>query len=519
MAEPLINCRQHTTEILNLFCCKCEEVICVHCMVDSHQMHGMKHLFDVKKVIQGQLSRFLTSEHEKITGKIKGVKDFVLKELSDSDTDEKKICKRIEKLAESEKNKIESHTKDLTDNLQTKYATYRQTVQAVVETVTDTETRITDLRKSGNDIDNIEWTEQVELYSNIKKSVNILSTIEKYKKDMKPRFVPTNDINDRKITVGFIEIGGNNETSNGVSKFISPGIYSDLNTKSPTRNQTNTSRTPDESSSDEIRSEYPLTIELSSSVKKCVSKIIPISEEDAWIICENKLFKLRGCKLEETLYAERVDDMTVLGDGSVILLNRQEKFIKRLLGKRILNFSNYGSNHPICLKATPDDYVIVLVDSSYCMSEIQLDVVQLDNLGIVKSRFSFPYAKSCRPMEITVRNNSDLYIIINEYSPLRSTIVRIDLKTKKLDIYNKFSGAIGMNPSAHFICHGLCIEPNNKVLVSDQNHHIVFLIDNMKFVKSVFVAENGLDSPGTLAFFNGILWIADGTKIHKFKYK
>lgn len=41
----------------------------------------------------------------------------------------------------------------------------------------------------------------------------------------------------------------------------------------------------------------------------------------------------------------------------------------------------------------------------------------------------------------------------------------------------------------------------------------------MKFVKHVFVAENGLDSPGALAFYNGILWIADGTNIHKFEYK
>ncbi|CAG2226128.1 unnamed protein product [Mytilus edulis] len=277
---------------------------------------------------------------------------------------------------------------------------------------------------------------------------------------MKPRFVPTTDINDRKILVGCIEILGNNGTSNTPLKLIPPGICSDLNTESLNRNQTSTSGTTDESSSDEIRTEYTyhITIKLSYSVKTCVSKIIPITEEDAWIICENKLYKLKGCKLEETLYSERVDDMTVLSDGSVILLNSQDKFIKRLLGKRILNFFNYGLDQPMCIKATPDDNVIVLVDSSYSMSAVRLDVVQLDNLGIVKSQFTFSYAKNCRPIELAVQNNSDLYIIINDYSSSpRSTIVRVDLKSKKLDANNTFTGAIGMNASAHFICNGFVL--------------------------------------------------------------
>ncbi|CAG2246122.1 unnamed protein product [Mytilus edulis] len=184
MAEPIINCGQHTNEILNLFCCKCEEVICVHCMIDNHQKHEMKHLFDARKVIQGQLKRILTTEHEHITGKIKEAKDFVSNELSDSDTDEKQVCEHIEKSAESAKNKIESQTKDLIDNLKTKYATYIQTVQAIVKTVTETETKILELRKSVNDIDDIEWTQQVELFSKIKKSINSLKTMVKIKKDI-----------------------------------------------------------------------------------------------------------------------------------------------------------------------------------------------------------------------------------------------------------------------------------------------------------------------------------------------
>lgn len=522
MAEPLINCGEHTNEILNLFCCKCEEVICVHCMIDSHQKHEMKHLFDARKVIQGQLNRILTTEHENIIGKIKEVKDFVTKELSDSDTDEKQICKRIEQLAETEKNKIESHTKDLIDNLQTKYATYIQTVQAIVETVTETETRISNLRKSGNDIDNIEWTEQVELYSNIKKSISSLSTTLKIKNGMKPRFVPTNDINDGEIIIGFIEIGEKIETSNEVSKVIPQAISSDLN--NPIK-QTKTNDTREESSSDEYRNDYPVTIELNSSVKKPISKIIPISDEDAWIICENKLCKLKNCKVEDTLYTERVDDMTILGDGSILLLQRKTIYIKRLVGKRILNFAHPGSFIPQCIHVTPDDNAIVLLDYNGNVGVNELfrkrEVIQLDNHGVVQNRFSFQYDKHAIAIAIIVRNNTELYILFHDtyYTPQRGIIARIDLKTKTFYTDKVFTGAIGMTASIQFICHGLCFEPSGKILVSDQNHHSVLLIDNMKYVKSVYFADHGLDSPGAIAFFKGVLWIVDGTKIHKFRYK
>ena len=45
------------------------------------------------------------------------------------------------------------------------------------------ETKISELRKSGNCIADFKWTEQVELYSNIKKSINSLKTMVKKKID------------------------------------------------------------------------------------------------------------------------------------------------------------------------------------------------------------------------------------------------------------------------------------------------------------------------------------------------
>lgn len=101
----------------------------------------MRHLNDTKKVIKGHLCRFLTKDKDTITSKIKEVKYLVLKELSNSDRDEKEICKQIEKCAESEKNKIDNHVKDLTENLHNANAAYTQRVQAIAENVTNTELR------------------------------------------------------------------------------------------------------------------------------------------------------------------------------------------------------------------------------------------------------------------------------------------------------------------------------------------------------------------------------------------
>lgn len=220
--------------------------------------------------------------------------------------------------------------------------------------------------------------------------------------------------------------------------------------------------------------------------------------------------------------------MTTLGDGSVLLLQKQPCYIKRLLGNRILNFAHPGSNIPQCIHALSDKTVIVLCEVNRSeLSSNKYDrtrtreVIQLDENGVVQLRFEFRYDKDCIPIEIIVKNTSDMYILSTDayYSPPISNNVRIDLKTKTLDEENVFDGAIGMNVSSQFVCNGLCFEPSFKIIVADKNHHSILLIENMKYLKRVFVAEDGLDSPGALAFFNGILLIADGTKICKFKYK
>ncbi|CAG2220072.1 unnamed protein product [Mytilus edulis] len=268
------------------------------------------------------------------------------------------------------------------------------------------------------------------MYSNIKDSVHGKNAIEKKKQDMKPRFVSMNDNNDREINFGVIEIGGNNKASTEESKVISIRTYSNLNTEN----------------SAEVYSERK-------------------PANNAWIICENKLFRLKGCVLEETSYSEKVDDMTTIEDGSVLLLQIQPCYIKRLLGNRVLNFAYPGSNTPQCIQAISDNTVIVLCEvnrpvfsSNKNDSKRKREVIQLDDNGVVQFRFHFQYDKDCMPIEIIVKNTSDMYILFKDayYTPPASKIVRIDLKTKTLDEDTVFYGAIGMTVSSKFICNGLC---------------------------------------------------------------
>lgn len=241
-----------------------------------------------------------------------------------------------------------------------------------------------------------------------------------------------------------------------------------------------------------------------------------------------QIIQTKSCVLEETSYTEKVDDITTMGDGSVLLLQRQPCYIKRLLGNRILNFAHPGSNTPQCIHAISENNMILLCGVNRFVfggnkhdQKRTREVIMLDYNCVVQFRFDFQYDKFCIPIEIIVKNTSDMYIIFQDayYAQPVSNIVRIDLKTKTLDEDNVFHGAIGMEVSYQFICNGLCFDPSFKIIVADKNHHSILSIENMKYLKHVFLAQHGLDSPGALAYFNGILWIADGNKIHKLKYK
>ncbi|CAG2205445.1 unnamed protein product [Mytilus edulis] len=213
---------------------------------------------------------------------------------------------------------------------------------------------------------------------------NILS------KDEKPKFVQnknckvgyfTNmpkDNNDAEVYSKSDETDINNKQHKcGVSVAVQTDYNDSFVANEPKVNQ-------EESSSDEIQKDYPaITISFEKEEGE-IGKIIPVSDRDAWVLTSKKLKKIKNLVLENTTYA-KADDFVVLKDGSVLVLNHDDRFIKKLLpGGRLVPFSFMDSYYP----------------RSLCLTEksvfINLCYFDCNNTRIVLSKMnSFDFTASC----------------------------------------------------------------------------------------------------------------------------
>ncbi|VDI12819.1 Hypothetical predicted protein [Mytilus galloprovincialis] len=86
-----------------------------------------------------------------------------------------------------------------------------------------------------------------------------------------------------------------------------------------------------ESSSDEVTDKYPITFQLKQDLT-LVRKIIPISEQDAWILANRQLLKIVNHSLDDIVYADNVSDFVVLKDSCVLILSE-----KKIIYHEIIN--------------------------------------------------------------------------------------------------------------------------------------------------------------------------------------
>ncbi|CAG2247230.1 unnamed protein product [Mytilus edulis] len=152
-----------------------------------------------------------------------------------------------------------------------------------------------------------------------------------------------------------------------------------------------------ESSSDEITDEYPIKIQMNQDIK-LISKIVPISEKDAWIFSNQKLLKIVGHSLQEDVYTENVDDMVALNDGCVLVLRAFETFIMKLLpNRRLVRFADVGYNpYCICIR---DDIVVIYMWNQLDYTN-KNHIIWMNTDGIVTKRSSFTRCNWMRPCSV-----------------------------------------------------------------------------------------------------------------------
>ncbi|CAG2217357.1 unnamed protein product [Mytilus edulis] len=217
-----------------------------------------------------------------------------------------------------------------------------------------------------------------------------------------------------------------------------------------------------------MEEDYPITISFDKKEGK-IDKIIPISDQDAWVILSRQLRKIKNRVLESKKYVT-ADDFVVLKDGSVVVLNQMDQFIKKLLlDGRVVPF--------YCL----DNYTA----GSLCLTDNSV-FINMSHYDHEKSRSLFSNMNSCN-FDGIISSNRDLFafnligspklaVYINEKvksfcilgkksvrNNTLSTIYLVSPKEKDKNSTNwadvkSFQGIFGMSPSIKFNCNGVCID-------------------------------------------------------------
>ncbi|XP_071137119.1 uncharacterized protein [Mytilus edulis] len=513
-----LRCRFHDTEEYSIFCKDCKDFMCFKCLGQLHQKHDLSQLQDAEEDIRKEMEvQLFENKYSK-----------QLSALSD------KLSQNRKKLAQSEerlKNEIRTSVEQMKQNIDLSEAHLLSelcnTFESSQTTLQDGEIRINNLQ---TEIDNFDVNKLHE-YS-VSHITNILSAMklcssryDKINNQPIPGFAPTME-----FSIGSLV----QMTSGSCDACVLPlPSFSNISTQTDYFEDSDTEwfdaadRDEDdveESSSDEIKDEYPIKFQMSQDIA-VISKIVPISEKNAWIISNKKLLKIVEHTLQEDVYAETVDDIVILKDGCVLVLRNDKTFIMKLLpNRKLVRFADVGSINyfPYCICIRDEIVVIYLWNVKEIVQNVYTSnnhIIWMNTDGIVTKSSLFAEIGWKRPCSI---HNLESGLCVLYHVKCESSLHSIELieaKGEKYDILYRFKGIYGLNPERNFECKGMCTDNSRNILVSDHRHHSVYVLDKqLKYKKTLFDARNGLDKPAAISLLHDQLWVADGNQMVIFQY-
>ncbi|VDI59035.1 Hypothetical predicted protein [Mytilus galloprovincialis] len=491
-----IKCNFHNQDY-KLYCKECKDCICMECLdTDLHQMHSFCKFKVAKNDILKELQTFIANNSEHNSETADHFSEALKRKIEEFKDNELLMKTQVIAGAEEMIQHIKASEDELLTSLEKHFHKYNEHIKTVQDSLKSICTNVNDL-----DPDTIKDYQAVNLLVEMRRCISTCKNL--LSNDEKPTFIHNpNCACECRV-----------QTDNN-DNFVA--IEHEAN--------------QEESSSDEIKEDYPRTISFDNE-KGLIDKIIPISDQDAWVIISRQLRKIKNRVLESTIY-ERADDFVVLNDGSVVVFHYWNKFIKRLLlDGRVVPFSclNNCTDGSLCLTENSVFINTSCFDQGNSKTLFQY-MNSFDFNGIISSTrnlFAFHLMGSPK-LAVYIKGKVTSFCILGKYSVgnnTLSTIYLVSPKEKDNDSTNwadvkSFQGTFGMSPSVEFKCNGVCIDKNNTIVVSDTTYKCVYALDeNMKFKKFIISnSDYNLESPGAIAIYNNLLWVADGKKILIFRY-
>ncbi|XP_071137118.1 RING finger domain and kelch repeat-containing protein DDB_G0271372-like [Mytilus edulis] len=357
--KPL-RCRYHETEEYTIFCKGCKDFMCFKCLGQLHQKHDLCQLQDAEEDIRKEMEVLLLNGKysEQLTALGDKLSDIQKKLLQD----EERLNCEIKTSVVNMKAKLDSTEERLLSELHNTFESYHITLRKQETNVKDLQSDITNLEV--NKLNEFEFSHIINILSEI----NLCSVkCDKIANRPIPGFKPTMEFS----------FGNLIENSSGKcdTDAISLSACSDISTQTDVLEDSETKwfDADDfeednliESSSDEVTDKYPITFQLKQDLT-LVRKIIPISEQDAWILANRQLLKIVNHSLDDIVYANNVSDFVVLKDSCVLILSEKKSFIMKLLTDgRLVRFANIGESGrtPHCFCISEDDLLVIYLESN-----------------------------------------------------------------------------------------------------------------------------------------------------------
>ncbi|CAG2217360.1 unnamed protein product [Mytilus edulis] len=349
-----IKCNFHNQDY-KLYCKECKDCICMECLdTDLHQTHSFCKFKVAKKDILKELQTFIADNSEHNSETADHFSEALKRKIEEFKDNELLIKTQVIAGAEEMIRHIKASKDELLTSLEKHFHKYNEHIKTVQDSLKSICTNVNDL-----DPDTIKDYQAVNLLVEMRRCISTCKNL--LSKDEKPTFIQNpncavgyftnipkgnNDNNDAETICKYDDANDINNKPHKCS--VSVEVQTDYNDNFVANEH---EAKQEESSSDEIKEDYPITISFKYE-KGLIDKIIPISDQDAWVIISRQLRKIKNQVLESTKYVT-ADDFVLLKDGSVVVLNVYDKFIKKLLlDGRVVPFScldNYCTAGSLCL--------------------------------------------------------------------------------------------------------------------------------------------------------------------------
>ena len=495
-----IQCRFHERQLYQLYCSDCKDCVCLECLNETHKKHSFCQLQDAEAEIREELQPYLADDQVGYQ-RMNNLSKILQQKTSELEKEMFDMRNQIEVIAEQMKLQIDSSKEELFSSLENTLCGHFNSVSSIQDRLQTLQSNCVSFKtgiRGEQCLNYLVW-----ILSEVKTCLEIRDKIEE--KFPMPVFQQSHGVcKVGEFVTVCTQIEALDETDSDIEWF-------DADDASEIEN-----------SSDEVKEEYPMVIDLDNV--EWVHKVIPLSDHDAWILSNRTLRKITRNILEDFIYAKSVDDITTLNDGSVLILSKDNKFIMKLLPtKQCVRFASVPWHMaPFCLCCTGDGSIFITLRDSisgrnyvnHYIAKFSLEGIKIYQKQFELHKFQLPYF-----MQNTAGKKSHLYVLYQtEGYPIPQSTVRIIDKTTG-NILKTFNGAVEMNPSADFKCYGMTLANDGSILVSDHIQHSIFALSNyLEFRTCIMDATHGLQSPMAIAVYDNLLWVADQNKIFIFKY-